>query len=97
MPIRSFADQTTADIWDSLNTRAARRIPQRVWSSAKRRLSVLHAVTETRDIAELPGNRFEPLQRRPGFFSVRVNDQFRVVFRFEKGEAHDVQIIDYHR
>jgi proteic killer suppression protein len=53
--------------------------------------------TELRDLADPPGNRLEALQGdHDGYFSIRVNDQFRVVFRFERGDARQVHIVDHH-
>ncbi len=52
---------------------------------------------EPRDLADPPGNRLEALKGDyAGFFSIRINDQYRIVFRFERGDARDVQIVDYH-
>jgi toxin HigB-1 len=97
MPIRTFANQMTADVAAGLNTKASRLLPQRVWKAAQRKLDTLQAATSTRDLSALPGNRFEALKHtKPGFYSIRVNDQYRVVFRFENGDAFDVEITDYH-
>lgn len=96
MAIKTFANRTTADIAHGENTKDARRIAQRVWTAARRRLDALHAATSLNDL-NLPGLRLENLKfTKPGFFSIRVNDQYRIVFRFESGEAHDVEIADYH-
>src|SRR5438034_8146156 len=96
MSIKSFADETTSDIYHGTNSKAARRIPREVWKAAQRKMSLLHTATETRDL-NLPGLHFEPLKHdRPGFNSIRVNDQFRIVFRFERGDALDVAIEDFH-
>lgn len=96
MPIKSFADQTTADIAAGDNTKAARRMPQRVWTAARRRLDLVHDAKSLSDL-RLPGLNLEPLKfSLPGFYSVRVNDQYRIVFRFVEGAAYDVQIADYH-
>lgn len=96
MPIRSFANQTTADVFAGANSKFSRQIPQRVWGAAQRKLSVVHAASSTKDFV-LPGLRFEPLKYdRPGFYSVRVNDQYRIIFRFENGDAYDVAIEDFH-
>lgn len=96
MAIKSFGDQTTADIFHGINSKASRRISQRVWNAAQRKLTALHAATKTLDL-NLPGMRFESLKYdRPGFDSIRVNDQYRIVFRFDKGDAYDVSIEDFH-
>lgn len=96
MAIKSFADQTTSDVFHSINSKAARRIPQRVWKAAQRRMVALQAATRTLDLS-LPGMHFEPLKHdRPGFNSIRVNDQYRITFRFVNGDAYDVALEDFH-
>lgn len=96
MAIKSFANQTTADIAAGDNTKAARRIPQRVWTAAQTRLDGLQAAATLANLA-LPAWRLEPLKyTKPGFYSIRVNDQYRILFRFEKGDAYDVEVADYH-
>lgn len=96
MAITSFKDQTASDIFHGINSKAARRIPQRVWAAAQRRLSMLHAAASTTDLS-LPGLHFEPLKHdRPGFYSIRVNDQFRILFQFANGVATNVSIEDFH-
>ena len=96
MAIKSFADQTTSDVYHGINSKAARRIPQRVWPAAQRKMTLLHNATQTSDLS-LPGLHFEPLKHhRPGFNSIRVNDQYRIVFQFTNGDAHNVGIEDFH-
>lgn len=96
MAIKSFADQTTADVYHSINSKAARRIPNRVWNAALRKLTALHGATKTLDL-NLPGMHFESLKYdRVGFYSIRVNDQYRIVFQFENGDAFNVRIEDFH-
>lgn len=96
MPIRTFADQTTADVAVARNTKHSRRIAQHAIKAARRKLDMLHAATSIADLAALPGNRLEDLRHtKPGFHSIRVNDQYRVFFRFENGDAYDVEIEGY--
>jgi proteic killer suppression protein len=95
--IMGFGDEATEDIFHGDNTRAARRIPVVVWKTACRKLDMLNAAHEWRDLAAPPGNRLEALHGKlAGRHSVRMNDQFRIVFRWEDGNAHDVRIMDYH-
>ncbi len=64
---------------------------------ARRKLDMLHAATELGDLRIPPGNRLEALKgRREGQHSIRINDQWRLVFRWDEGGAHDVEIVDYH-
>jgi len=95
--IKSFADRATEDIWNGANTKEARRIPNSAWANAFRKLDLLNAATSLRDLLAPPGNRLEPLKGDlAGKHSIRVNDQYRVVFRSGQGHAYEVQITDYH-
>ncbi|MGO9834455.1 MAG: type II toxin-antitoxin system RelE/ParE family toxin [Polyangiaceae bacterium] len=95
--IASFADAGTEDIFNGTNTKAARRIPKDLWRIAARKLSTLDYATDLRDLST-PGNNLEKLKGAlAGKYSIRINDQFRVVFNFERGEATNVAITDYHR
>ena len=97
MAIRSFDDQTTSDIYHGENTKAARKIGSKVWPHAQRRLSLLHAAKTPLDLASVPGLHFKPLKHdRPGFYSVRVNDQYRVTFNWKDDAAEEVWCGDYH-
>jgi toxin HigB-1 len=95
--IRSLADDTTRDIWNGVNSKAARRIPRELWPNMRRKLDQIDAVTRLEDLKVPPGNRLHALSRdRRGFHAVRVNDQYRIVFRFEGADALDVRCTDYH-
>ena len=64
---------------------------------AKRKLMMLHAAVELRDLRSPPGNRLEKLSGdRAGQYSIRINDQWRICFRWDQGDVHDVEICDYH-
>jgi toxin HigB-1 len=95
--IRTLADDTTRDIWNGVNSKAARRIPHELWPNVRRKLDQLDAVTTLDDLKVPPGNRLHPLDRdMRGLHAVRVNDQYRIVFCFEGGDAFDVRCADYH-
>ena len=95
--ILEFGDQTAADLFHGDNTKAARRIPSVVWKVACRKLDMLNAAHELHDLVVPPGNRLEPLRGKvAGFHSIRINDQFRIIFIWADGNAKDVQITDYH-
>jgi proteic killer suppression protein len=95
--IASFGDQATADIFHGVHSKAARRIPTNLWTTARRKLDALNAASRVDDMAAPPGNRLEALKGDlAGQYSIRINDQFRIVFRFEGGNAHEVRIVDYH-
>lgn len=96
--IRSFADGATEDLFNGIGARRARQVcPPALWPVARRKLTQLNRV---RDLAELripPGNRLERLRGdRAGQHSIRINDQYRVCFRWEEGYADQVEITDYH-
>ena len=95
--ILEFGDQAAADIFHGENTKAARRIPPVVWGVAGRKLDLLNAAHELHDLIVPPGNRLEALRGTlAGFHSIRINDQFRIIFIWADGNAKDVQITDYH-
>ena len=95
--IVSFGDKTTEDIFHGHDTKAAGRIAQVLWARVQAKLDLLNASTTLEDLRVAPSNRLEKLRGdRAGFYSVRVNDQYRVVFRFGGGSAVDVRCTDYH-
>jgi proteic killer suppression protein len=95
--IQSFGDTATEDVFHGANSKAARKIPKDLWSIVRRKLDLVNAATSVNALREPPGNRLESLQGdRAGSFSIRVNDQYRITFRFEGEHPHDVQCEDYH-
>lgn len=92
--IRSFADAETERFY---TTGKARRLPSAVRDRAAMRLTQLNAATQLADLRSPPSNRLEALKgNRKGQWSIRINDQWRVCFRFAVGDAFDVAIVDYH-
>ncbi len=96
--IRSFRRGGTEDVFHGADTAAARRTcPQALWPVARRKLDQLNRVAALRELALPPGNRLEALRGgRSGQHGVRLNEQYRLCFRWERGDAHDVEITDYH-
>lgn len=95
--INSFGDRTTEDIWNGDNTAAARRVPRQLWDVAARKLDMIHAAVSLDALKVPPGNRLEKLcGSLKGCYSIRVNDQYRIVFLWESGMADAVRITDYH-
>jgi proteic killer suppression protein len=95
--IQSFADQTTADLFVERSSRAARRIPTEIWPVVRRKLKWLDVAQRLSDLASPPGNRLESLRGdRRGRYSIRVNDQYRLTFRWEGNHAYEVSCEDYH-
>lgn len=92
--IRSFSDRTAERIWAE---QFVKTMDPRLQRTALRKLEVLHAAVEVEDLRIPPGNRLEMLRGdRAGKYSIRVNDQWRICFRWKDGGADDVELIDYH-
>lgn len=95
--IESFADRLAEDLFDNRRSKVVLRFPPDLIRTARRKLLYLHDASEIGDLREPPGNRLEALKGQwKGFHSIRVNDQWRVVFRWYDGNAYEVQVIDYH-
>ncbi|MEX2535081.1 MAG: type II toxin-antitoxin system RelE/ParE family toxin [Trueperaceae bacterium] len=96
--IGSFADSGTEDVFNGRSTRASRTAcPERLWSVARRKLDQLNQAAELFDLRAPPGNRLEALSGdRKGQYSIRVNDRYRVCFRWSERVAESVEIVDYH-
>lgn len=96
--IVSFGDRATEDLFHGRRTRRARGFPNDIVVTALRKLDSLNAAHALGDLRSPPGNRLEPLRGDwRGFHSVRVNEQWRIIFRWAEAAAHDVRLIDYHR
>ena len=95
--IHSFSDETAADLFRERNTKAARRIPREIWRVVQRKLKLLDGVARLDDLLSPAGNRLERLKGQSvKRHSIRVNDQYRVTFRWENGHAYEVCVEDYH-
>jgi toxin HigB-1 len=95
--IRTLADDSTRDIWNGVNSKAAGRIPRELWQIVRRKLDQIDAVTRLDDLKVPPGNRLHALGGDfRGSHALRVNDQYRIVFRFDGADALDVRCTDYH-
>lgn len=92
--IRNFADAETAKIWSG---ERSRRLPQDIQAVALRKLRMLNQARTIADLRMPPANRLEPLKgSRRGQYSIRINRQWRICFRWTEGGASDVEIVDYH-
>jgi toxin HigB-1 len=95
--IVSFGDKTTEDIYNGVETKAARGLPKELWGRIQIKLDLLHACTRLDDLRAPPSNRLERLKGDlDGFYSIRVNDRYRIVFQFADGNAVEVCCVDYH-
>lgn len=92
--IKTFATKETAAVF--ANERV-RRLPPHILQAARRKLAQLHHISSVEELRVPPGNRIEKLSgNRDELWSIRINDQWRICFRFEAGDAYDVEIVDYH-
>ena len=92
--IVSFADKETERVYI---TGKSKRFPASLFKAAVRKLDYLNRAKVLQDLQAPPGNRLEALKgERGGTYSIRINDQYRIVFAFRDGDASDVEITDYH-
>ena len=92
--IKSFKDKETKHLWDK---GWSKKIPSNVQERAIKKLRLLDASTNLKDLAFLPSNNLEPLAgNRNGQYSIRINDQYRICFTWEDSDALNVEICDYH-
>ena len=92
--IRNFADGETELVWKGARSR---KLPPDIQQTARRKLRQLHNVSAPKELTVPRGNRLEELKGdRKGTYSMRINDQWRLTFRWRDGGAHDVRIEDYH-
>lgn len=95
--IISFGDRATEDLYHNRPTSRARRFSHEIVELALVKLDMLDAASAMLDLLSPPGNRLEALKGDlEGFYSIRMNSRWRVVFRWRNSSAHDVRLIDYH-
>jgi proteic killer suppression protein len=92
--IRNFADKEAGKIWRGT---PSRRLPPDIQRVARRKLRMLNSANSLEDLRVPPANRLEALKGgRKGQHSIRINDQWSICFHWKDGDAHDVEIVDYH-
>ena len=96
--IVSFKNQATEDIFNGKSSKSARKLcPQSLWKVATRKLDQLDSVLNIEELKVPPGNRLESLSGdRKGEFSIRINNQYRICFKWSESGPFDVEITDYH-
>lgn len=95
--IESFGNRLAEDLFDDKRSKVVRRFPPELVRAARRKLLYLHDAAELQDLQVPPGNRLEALKGEwSGFYSIRINEKRRVVFRWKDGNAYDVRVLDYH-
>ena len=92
--IISFGSKDTEKIWDG---ERVKKIPNEIQQIGRRKLRMLNNSQDVSDLKIPPSNRFEKLKgKAKNFYSIRINDQWRIVFKWEGNHAHEVEIMDYH-
>lgn len=92
--LQPFRDKDPERVWER---RRSKRLDQPTQRAALRKLLILDAADELGDLRVPPGNRLDKLKGdRANSYSIRINDQWRICFRWEGGNAYDVEIVDYH-
>lgn len=92
--IKSFSDKEAGKIFQRDHSK---KMPTEIQEKAYRKLVILDSATKIKDLRVPPGNRLEKLKgNKKGKHSIRINDQWRICFRWKNGDAHGVEIIDYH-
>ena len=93
--IKSFGDKETEKIF---NRKVSRKLPNEIQRTALRKLNMVHAAIEIKDLEVPPGNRLEKLKgNKSDYHSIRINDKWRIVFIWSTGNAEEVKITDYHK
>lgn len=92
--IRSFGSKETEKIWKGIQST---KLPGEIQNAARRKLRMVNNSFNVNDLRIPPSNRLEKLKGNlSGFYSIRINDQWRIIFKFTNGNAFDVKITDYH-
>lgn len=95
--IKSFGDKATSDLFHGKSSSKVRKLPTQILEPALYKLDILNAATTLDDLRSPPGNRLEVLRGDyKGYHSIRINAQWRIIFRWKDSYASDVAIIDYH-
>lgn len=96
--IKSFGNRLAEDLFFDRRSRTTRLFVPELKRAARRKLLYLHDAAELKDLRVPPGNRLEALKGQDkGTHSIRINDQWRIVFRWQNGDAFDVAVMDYHK
>ena len=94
--IQAFGNALAKDLFYDKQSKATRLFPPELHRTARRKLLYLHDAADMKDLRIPPGNQLESLKGKwKGFHSIRINDQWRLVFQWSGGHAYGVQIIDY--
>ena len=95
--IESFGDRVTSDLYHGIKSNRVRRLPPQIQRLVVQKLDIVNAAQEIDDLRSPPGNRLELLKGKlSGFYSIRINAQWRIIFQWQASNANNVKLIDYH-
>ncbi len=95
--IKNFNSKLAEDVFNGVSTRYSRKLPTNLHSLAVRKLDQLNAVTKIEDLNVPPNNKLEKLKGKlSDYWSIRINNQYRIIFKWVQNSAVDVDIVDYH-
>ncbi|HKJ32515.1 MAG TPA: type II toxin-antitoxin system RelE/ParE family toxin [Balneolales bacterium] len=96
--IKSFKDKVTSDLFHGISSSRVQRLPTQILESALYKLDILNAAATLDDLRFPPGNRLEALSGRyKSYYSIRINAQWRMIFRWQDSNVYDGTIVDYHK
>lgn len=92
--IKSFGDKETKTVWEGTRSK---KLPPDIQNVSRRKLRMINNAQDSNDLRIPPANHLEKLSGNlSGFYSIRINRQWRIIFKWENGNAFEVQIVDYH-
>jgi proteic killer suppression protein len=92
--IKSFTDKETEKVWNGIRSK---KLPNEIQEVARRKLRMLNSSQDITDLRIPPSNRLEKLKgNREDFYSIRINNQWRIIFKWINNDAYSVEILDYH-
>jgi len=92
--IRSFGDKETEKIWEGI---VSKKLPFDIQNVARRKLRMINSSQDINDLRIPPANRLEKLKGNlSSFYSIRINNQWRIIFEWKNDDAYEVTIVDYH-
>lgn len=98
--IKSFGDKDTEYFFKNFNTinPLHSKFPPDLYRRIMRKLLMINAASQLMDLSSIPGNACEKLNpKQSNIYSIRINDKYRITFRWENGDAFDVEVVDYHK
>jgi proteic killer suppression protein len=95
--ILSFGNKLAYDLVEENSSKEVKSFPKEIYRASRRKLQLIHEAWEIQDLKIPPGNRLEKLKGNlKDYFSIRINDQWRITFKFENHNAYEVAVVDYH-